>query len=270
MTAKPVDAEMQRHFDEAEKIRIGETPLARPALAPTAASLRAHFESAVGRAAVELVNPHVEPRVSRRDRSQAIPASVLVAIVLREEEPTVLLTQRHADISFPGHWVFPGGRADPEDATPIETALREAEEEIGLHRDHVEVLGRLGDYVSHSGFRVVPTVALVHPPFELTPEPSEVEAIAEVGLTRLLDSSSYFLFRFQNRRERAHFAMDTEAGDLLLTGVTVSIAIGLYGELLKTHSSPGRPPESGPVSPAAASRDCGYDPDRGGGASTIV
>jgi hypothetical protein len=91
--------------------------------------------------------------------------------------------------------------------------------------------------VSHSGFRVTPTVALVHPPFELTPHPGEVEAIEEVPLSRLLDPSSYFLFRFQNRKNRAHFAMDTDSEGLMLTGVTVSIAIGLYGDLLKTHST---------------------------------
>ncbi|MBJ21281.1 MAG: CoA pyrophosphatase [bacterium] len=233
---------MRRHFDEAEKIRIGETSLARPPLRPTAASLRAHFERATGRGLVELENPHVEPRVTATDRRTATPASILIAIVLRDPEPTVLLTQRHHGISFPGHWVFPGGRTDPRDPTPIETALREAEEEIGLDRRHVEVLGRLGDYVSHSGFRVVPIVALVHPPFELTPQPGEVEAIAEIELSRLVDSSSYFLFRFQNRKDRAHFAMDTEREGPMLTGVTVSIAIGFYRELLKTHDDRTRTP----------------------------
>jgi 8-oxo-dGTP pyrophosphatase MutT (NUDIX family) len=241
MTADPVDPKLRQRFEEAEKIRIGETSLARPALRPDAASLRAHFERMIGRSPRELENPHVEPRVTDTDRAKAVPASVLLAIVLRDPEPTILLTQRHHGISFPGHWVFPGGRADPRDASPIETALREAEEEIGLDRGRVEVLGRLGDYVSHSGFRVVPTVALVHPPFELTPQPGEVEAIAEVPLSRLVDSSSYFLFRFPTRKDRAHFAMDmhdagTSGGDgLMLTGVTVSIAIGFYAELLKTH-----------------------------------
>ncbi len=236
MAADTVDPEMRRRFDEAEKVRIAETPLVRPALRPSAESLRTHFAGEAGRADVELENPHVEPRVTDAERMKAVPASVLIAIVLREQEPTVLLTQRHHGISFPGHWVFPGGRADSNDASPIETALREAKEEIGLDRRRVEVLGRLGDYVSHSGFRITPTVALVHPPFGLTPQPGEVEAIAEIKLSRLLDSSSYFLFRFQSRKDRAHFAMDTDDEELMLTGVTVSIAIGFYRELLKTHS----------------------------------
>ena len=235
MVTKPVDSDTRRRFDAAEKIRIGETALARPALRPSARSLRSHFESEIGRAEIELENPHIEPRVSAQDRRDAVPASVLLAIVLRDEAPTILLTQRHHGISFPGHWVFPGGRADAGDRDPIETALRETHEEIGLDLGRVEVLGRLGDYVSHSGFRVVPTVALVHPPFDLEPRPGEVEAIAEVELSHLLDSANYFMFRFRDRQDRAHFAMDTDRDGLLLTGVTVSIAIGLYGELLKTH-----------------------------------
>jgi 8-oxo-dGTP pyrophosphatase MutT (NUDIX family) len=227
---------MQRRFDAAEKVCVGDTPLRREALRPDAASLRAHFASEVGRAAVALENPHVEPRVTDAERANAVPAAVLIAIVERDPEPTVLVTRRHHGISYPGHWVFPGGRTDPMDGHPIATALREAEEEIGLDPSRVEVLGRLGEYVSHSGFRIVPTVALLSPPFELTPHPGEVDEISEIALSRMLDSSSYLLYRFENRADRAHFLLDTGSEDIRLTGVTASICIGLYSELLKTCS----------------------------------
>jgi len=238
-TPPDIDPAMRNRFEAAEKIRIHETTLARPALAPDAETLRAHFRSEVGRAQVELENPHVEPRISDDDRAKATPASVLLAVVPRDSGPTLLVTKRHHGISFPGHWVYPGGRADENDRDPIETALREAREEIGLDESRVEVLGRLGDYVSHSGFRVAPVVALVTPPFELRPQPGEVEAIAEIPLARLVDPKSYFIFRFQDRQDRAHFAMETDQNAIMLTGVTVSIAIGFYGELLKTHTETG-------------------------------
>ncbi len=238
MSAAPIDRETRRRFETAQKIRVGDTALRRPALRPSEHSLRAHFASDVGRAQAPLENPHLESRVTDEERARAVPASVLIAVVLRDPEPTVLVTQRHEDISYPGHWVFPGGRADPSDGTPFDTALREAEEEIGLAPDRVEVLGRLGDYVSHSGFRIAATVALVRPPFSLTPRPGEVEAIAEVALSQLLDSSSYLLYRFQEREEHAHFALDLESSGIMLTGVTASICIGLYSELLKTYGIP--------------------------------
>ena len=237
-TGSPVaiDEEMRRRFEAAEKTRIADGPLRRPALRPDAASLRAHFGGPVGRAAGELANPHVEPRVTAEDRARAAPASVLIAIVLREPSPTVLLTQRHPEISFPGHWVFPGGRPEPGDVDPERTALREAHEEIGLDLDRVEVLGRLGDYVSHSGFRIAPTVALVRPPIELRPQAGEVDAIAEIELARLLHPADYFLFRLPGREQYAHFAFEAPEHGVMLTGVTVSILIGLYGELLRTHA----------------------------------
>ncbi len=241
MSKNPIDPEMRRRFDAAEKTRVAETALRSPALQLDADSLRAHFESEVGRAQLELENPHIEPRVTKEQREQAKPASVLIAIVLRDSGPTVVFTKRHPNLSFPGHWVFPGGHADAGDADALATAVREGEEEIGLDPSRVEVLGRLGDYVSHSGFRIAPVVALVEPPIEFSAQPTEVDAIAEIPLAYLLDSSNYFIFRFAQRKERAHFALDAavdrHSGDeeIMLTGVTVSVCIGLYAQLLKTH-----------------------------------
>ncbi len=238
MSEGVVDEEMQRRFEAAEKIEIAETSLRAASLHPTAHSLRAHFEGPVGQAQAPLENPHVEPRVPDAERARATPAAVLLPVVLREPTPTILVTQRHHGISFPGHWVFPGGRMDEGDASPQAAALREAHEEVGLEPDRVEILGRLGDYVSHSGFRIAPVVALVRPPFELSLHPEEVIATEEVPLAHLLDGANYFLFRFQERKERAHFAMRGQRDDVLLTGLTASIAIGLYSELLKTHAAP--------------------------------
>jgi len=236
--AHPVSPELRRRCERAEKIRIGETALRRPALRPTESALRRHFESEIGRTARPLENPHVEPRVAPEARGRATPASVLLAIVLRETGPTLIVTRRPAGISYPGHWVFPGGRADAEDATPLDTALREAEEEIGLDPGRVEVLGHLGEYVSHSGFRITPTVALLRPPLRLDPHPAEVEVVAEVPLAHVLDSRRYFLYRFRERPDRAHFAFDPGLADVMLTGVTVSLCIGLYGELLRSDVCP--------------------------------
>lgn len=243
--------QMQRRYAEAKKTRVDETALARTPLRPTEQSLREHFASPAGRAQTELENPHVEPRLDPQKRASATAASVLLPIVLRESEPTILITKRPPGISFPGHWVFPGGRADETDTDPVETALREAEEEVGLDRAQTEVIGRLGDYYSHSGFRIAPVVALVDPAMVWRPQPAEVDAIFEIPLSRFTNSASYFIFRFQDRLDRAHFALDFgslegEGADRLLTGVTASLSIGLYQELEKTH----RTPDSDGVDPA--------------------
>ncbi len=234
------EAEMQKRFEAARKVRVSETPLRRPPLAPDVASLRAHFSSRAGQAPRDLENPHLEPRVTPEERKRATPAAVLVGLVSRESGLSVIVTRRHPDISYPGHWVFPGGRADVNDATPFQTALRETQEEIGLEPDRVELIGRLGDYVSHSGYRIAPIVGLVKPPAKWRLHPGEVEALAEVELRRILDCNSYFLYRFPGREDRAHFALDlprrgNEEGDLWLTGVTASLCIGLYAELAESR-----------------------------------
>ena len=120
------------------------------------------------------------------------PAAVLIPVVGRAEQPTILLTQRSADLPHhAGQVSFPGGRAEPEDRDLIETALRETEEEIGLGRDRVEVIGRLDTYVTRTGFVVTPIVGLVPPPFDLKPDPVEVAAVFEVPLSFVLDRGNH-------------------------------------------------------------------------------
>lgn len=115
-------------------------------------------------------------------------AAVLVPLVDRVEGPTVIFTQRTAHLTaHAGQISFPGGRREPYDRTPEDTALRETEEEIGLPRDLIEILGRLDTYVTRTGFRVTPIVGLVRPPIDLVPDPTEVEEVFEVPLTFILD-----------------------------------------------------------------------------------
>jgi 8-oxo-dGTP pyrophosphatase MutT (NUDIX family) len=119
-------------------------------------------------------------------------ASVLVPLVLREAGLTLLLTQRTAHLSkHAGQVSFPGGRAEASDLSAIDTALRETEEEVGLSRTHIEVLGTLPDYYTGSGYLVTPVVALLQPPFTLQADPAEVDEIFEVPLAFLMDGQHH-------------------------------------------------------------------------------
>jgi 8-oxo-dGTP pyrophosphatase MutT (NUDIX family) len=125
-----------------------------------------------------------EPRFSNRQSTQA---AVLIAIVMHPE-PTVLLTQRTRHLStHPGQIAFAGGKADDTDADASATALREAQEEIGLDPALVDVLGSLPVYVTGTAFIVTPVVALVQPGFVLTPSAHEVDDVFEVPLQFLMD-----------------------------------------------------------------------------------
>lgn len=120
------------------------------------------------------------------------PASVLIPIVVRDGGLTLLLTKRTAHLNdHAGQVSFPGGRVDESDTSAIETALRETEEEVGLHRRHIEILGTLPDYLTATGFQVTPVVALAQPPFELRADPFEVAEIFEVPLAFLMDGANH-------------------------------------------------------------------------------
>ena len=156
--------------------------------------------------------PEVVQEKSFSSRSPAH-AAVLVPIVLREQ-PTVLLTERTAHLStHSGQVAFPGGRADPEDASPADTALREAYEEVGLEPHFVEVLGSLPTYVTGSSFIISPVVALVQPHCVLRPNPHEVADIFEVPLAFLLNPAHHqrHVFEWQGVR-REWFSMPYQSG----------------------------------------------------------
>ena len=126
------------------------------------------------------------------------PASVLIPLVQRAEGLTMLLTQRTAHLTdHAGQISFPGGRAEDYDASAEDTALRETEEEIGLHRRHIEIVGKLPDYVTGTGYRVTPVVGLVTPPFDLTPDDNEVAEVFEVPLRFLMDAANHRRLSFE-------------------------------------------------------------------------
>ncbi|MBN8969854.1 MAG: CoA pyrophosphatase [Rhizobiales bacterium] len=119
------------------------------------------------------------------------PAAVLIPVIERET-PSVLLTTRAGHLNeHPGQISFPGGKIDRTDASPLDAALREAEEEIGLRRDFIEPLGYLDVYATSFGFRILPTLARVRPGFELAINATEVDDAFEVPLAFLMDPLNY-------------------------------------------------------------------------------
>jgi len=163
-------------------------------------------------------------------------ASVLVPIVLRAEAATVLLTQRPAHMrEHAGQVAFPGGRAEATDLSPVDTALREAWEEIGLARERVDVIGRLPLYRTGTGYEVTPVVALVDPGLELRPDASEVADTFEVPLHFLMDPRHH-----ERRRlvlpelERDFLAMPYRADgqERFIWGATAAMLRNLYRLLI--------------------------------------
>jgi 8-oxo-dGTP pyrophosphatase MutT (NUDIX family) len=143
-----------------------------------------------------------------KDGTPVTDAAVLVLLVHRSEVLHLLLTQRTAHLAdHAGQISFPGGRVEPADASREETALRETEEEIGLARDRVTVLGRLPEYEIPTGFRITPVVGWVEPPFELEPDAFEVAAVFEAPLSHFLDPARYqrreYLFKNRHRHYMA-------------------------------------------------------------------
>lgn len=162
------------------------------------------------------------------------PAAVLVPILLKEESgPTLLLTRRNANLrDHAGQVSFPGGRMEPDDASPEATALREAEEEIDLKPQSVRTIGRLDTYVTGTSYEVVPVVGLVTPPLTLKIDPIEVEEVFEVPLAFFLRQENRQLMSREYNGRRRHFYA-YPFGNYFIWGATAGMLNNL-AEVLST------------------------------------
>ena len=158
-------------------------------------------------------------------------AAVLVPIIDYPDEMRVLLTRRPDHMNkHAGQVAFPGGRVDPSDAHPVAAALREAEEEVGLLPQHVEIVGRLDDYHTGTGFQITPVVGLVTPGFTLKPCDEEVAEIFEVPLSFLMNPDNHQRKQTEFNGRMAHyFAMPYK--DYNIWGATAGMLVNLYNRL---------------------------------------
>jgi len=168
------------------------------------------------------------------------PASVLVPIVARNEGLTVLLTRRTERLRHhSGQVAFPGGREEAHDASPEATALRETREEIGLDPVHVELVGRLEEYRTGTGFRITPVVGILRPPFELLADAGEVDEIFEVPLSFLFDPANHAK-RSRHIGERTVAFYEIEYGGNVIWGATAAMLVRFYRRLLAAGAATER------------------------------
>ena len=155
------------------------------------------------------------------------PAAVLIPVVEREM-PTVLLTTRAAHLNeHAGQISFPGGKIEVSDASPLDAALREADEEIGLKRDFVDPVGYLDVYATGFGFRIMPVLARVKPGFELTVSKDEVDDVFEVPLAFLMDPVNHKVGTKEFRgMQRSFYEMPFE--QRYIWGATAGMLRALY------------------------------------------
>jgi len=176
---------------------------------------------------------HIDDRF-RLDTATPRAAAVLIPLVMRIEGLSVLLTERTAHLSsHAGQVAFPGGRTEPTDASPVATALRETEEEIGLARVHVEIIGQLPQYITGSGFAVTPVVGLVEPEHTLRIDDNEVAEIFEVPLAFLTDPANHQrrVYAWDDGAQRSFLAMPWRRPDgreHFIWGVTAAMLRNLY------------------------------------------
>lgn len=199
--------------------------------------------------------PEWQPEIEKENfSSQRLPtkAAVLIPIVLRgpaATAPTVLLTRRSAHMkTHSGQIAFPGGKVDPQDLSMQATALREAEEEVGLEAKHVQVIGELPTYITGTSFWVTPVIGLVTPEFELRLNAEEVDDVFEVPLSFLMNPANHRRHSVDWEGARRHWfsmpyqeSQTTPCGDKLLIerfiwGATAGMLRNFYRFLVANPS----------------------------------
>ncbi len=170
---------------------------------------------------------HLNPDIEQPPVVKLRPASVLIPLIDHGDHLTLLLTTRTDHLAqHAGQIAFPGGRQEPEDNDEIATALRETEEELGIPRDRVRVIGRLGSYVTRTHFAVTPVVGLLHPPLDLSPDPYEVADVFEVPLDFVLDPANHQRhFREMGGIRRYFYAIPWQ--DRYIWGATAGMLVSL-------------------------------------------
>ncbi|MCK5041327.1 MAG: CoA pyrophosphatase [Sphingomonadales bacterium] len=160
-------------------------------------------------------------------------AAVLIPLISRKNGITVLLTKRAAHLpSHAGQVAFPGGKVEAQDKDIIHTALREAEEEVGLHKTFVNILGILDNYQTGTGFDIAPVVGVVEEGFEIVADRQEVEDVFEVPLSFILNKQNHILkSMFYKGADRQFYAMEFEGHTIW--GATAAILVNFCYVLMQ-------------------------------------
>jgi 8-oxo-dGTP pyrophosphatase MutT (NUDIX family) len=188
----------------------------------------AEFRRRLARAPAPAASVYGDDGAAERQAAGVTPASVLVTVIDHPGEATVLFTRRTAHLkAHSGQISFPGGRAEPTDPSVEFTALREAQEEIGLPPDQVEVIARLPEYFTRTGFRVTPVVGVVKPPLELVPDAREVDEVFEVPLAFLMDAANHRRASREIGGRTAHY-YEIEHNGRVIWGATAGMIVNLY------------------------------------------
>jgi len=177
------------------------------------------------------IAPNVDPAIRQYFPASPAAAAVLVPIIDHPHELTILLTQRAPHLKHhPGQISFPGGRIESHDAGPFEAALRETEEEVGLSREFVRLVGYLDPHLVLSGYWITPVVAFVRPGFVLRLDEREVAATFEVPLSHILNPANH---RSRERKvgDVSVQVYDIPFGEYNIWGATAGILMSLYRAL---------------------------------------